>query len=318
MPGALERIERTYDETTSVVGAEFFRRLRDYWELVTTDDKMCRGVREIEVDSEAVNVEFARLDDILVGELRACRDDLVSIDQGTDDSSAERPKILSLEYGTEVAAWRMTLANFDSISGGGQNDIEADGLNDGKSQMLCKILRKKIWYLMYTEDTTRRKDAPPELDGLWDRVVAIDTRQDDAHRELERQLQSLGFLALMSMRVLMTYLQGPPDEDPRNTAVGRWITPILKEAGEPSLLREAVRPVEAVGPIGDLEKAAVAAHEPGARENLRTVQRALESRLEPTGPFAPWIRLWEKDKVAVIGVVTGIVGVVVGVVGVVA
>lgn len=288
-----DHLEDAYADAKGVEGAEFFRCLNDYWELLTTDERIQHALAGMESDAAQAREAFTRLDDELVGDLKRCRRELVALERSVDDSGAKRPRFPNLEYGAELAVWRMTLANFDAICGGNMKDLEAHGPNGGRSQMLCAILRAKLQSL--PDGPVTSKTPRPDLSDLWDRVVDIDNRQQDAYRQLERQRDSIGFLSLVSLQVLMSPVRGSSGTED-DTALREWVQKRLDHDGPLSGLREVMDPPQAGLPLSERADDAAAAFEPDAKENLRRVHRRLQRRLEPKGILAPVQRMNSKER----------------------
>jgi hypothetical protein len=166
-----DRLERAYREVLDASGANFFRRLRDYQDVLTSDKMIRQAVAALREEAEAADENFVQADQGFVEELQALREELVQRAPHADDSGTPKPQVGGQPApirSAEAHEWAYTLANFDAIIDDSDSKvIIRQDLDHGRAGMLCAILDAKLTELRYPQ----QHPAP-----------AVMTRTDDDQR----------------------------------------------------------------------------------------------------------------------------------------
>jgi hypothetical protein len=278
---AEERLEAAYSEVLAASGPDFFRRLRDYVQLLDTDRKIRRAVKKLREDVEDAEAAFAEKDDGFVSELVPIRRALAEREPKADDSTEPRPPYNPGDRASAEASheWIWTLANFDAIANGRDDKIiERDGLDGSRSRMLVAILRSKLHDLVIPFN--ERLAPRPDLRDLYDDMNEIGGREVAAHRRLEQFGEDSGILGLLHLERVAAHL-APQDHQPMRTPEQK--RQVLEQRiieYDLGYLREAMRPKEGRGSLSADAQNAVGRHEAECRAELDRLHRPLKRRLE--------------------------------------
>jgi hypothetical protein len=91
MASSLERLGQARGDVLAASGPDFFRRLREYFELLEGDKKIKAAVGQLEKDFEDAEAEFVRRDEAFVRILVSIRQKLVKQEPKVNDADATRP-----------------------------------------------------------------------------------------------------------------------------------------------------------------------------------------------------------------------------------
>jgi hypothetical protein len=278
---AAEQLEKAYSEVRAANGPDFFRRLRDYIQLLKTDKKIRAAVKQLRQEVEEAEADFDREDDGFVAELVSVRQALAKREPKVDDSAAPRPAYDPVRRANAEAVhgWIWTLSNFDAIVDGREDRvIERDGLDASRSRMLVAILRAKLYDLVIPFNGS---PAPrPDLRDLYDDMNEIGGREVAAHRRLEQFGEESGILGLLHLERIAAALDPKPPQPMRTPEEKRQVLKQALVEYDLAYLREAIRPKEGRGSLDAKAQQAVDRHEAECRTELERLHRPLKKRLD--------------------------------------
>lgn len=142
-------------------GQAFFRRLDEYLVLLRENRRIERAVKGLSVEVEEAERKYAEEDEELVREFVALRDDLVGLaPEAGRDAAAEYPgrrEPFDPAEADRWRAWSFTLANFDAIATGREEQMIEEREGDrSRSRALGEILNAKVYELQYPDDPNGR------------------------------------------------------------------------------------------------------------------------------------------------------------------
>lgn len=276
-----ERLEAAYADVLGASGPDFFRSLRDYVDLLSTDKKIKKAVEQLRSDVKEAEAGFVREDDAFVSKLVPIRKALTERAPEADDSDQTRPAYNPADRVSAEAtgSWTWTLANFDAIVDGREDKIiEKDGLDGSRSRMLVAILRAKLHDLVIPFN---EKPAPrTDLRDLYDDMNEIGRQEVATHRRLEGIGEESGILGLLHLEHVVAHLDPKPALSLRTPEDKRQAIEQALIESDLAYLREAMRPREARGSLSRDAQKAVDRHEDQCRAELGRLHRPLKKRLE--------------------------------------
>jgi hypothetical protein len=281
MASSLERLEQARGDVLAASGPDFFRRLREYFELLEGDKKIKAAVGQLEKDFEDAEAEFVKRDEAFVRILVSIRQKLVEQEPKVNDADATRPDrdVADRASSERFHNWIWTLANFDAIVAEADNRIiEKDGLDGSRSRMLVAILNAKLHDLVIPFN---ERPAPrPDLRSLYDEMNDIGHQEIAAFRQLEQVGEDSGRYALARLARIIVHLDPRPERPGKTPAEKREFLEKALLEGHYFYLREALRPKEARGSLDEKAQESLDRHERDCRIELDRLHRPLKKRLE--------------------------------------
>ncbi len=320
VPSPLDRLERTYADADAASGPDFFRRLRDYKRLTDADDTIRAAAERVKAEVEAAAERLETEDEEVIRDLIRYRRELVERAPEVDDSRRPRPagSLADLEARRKLEEWVWTLSNFDAIAADAADKlVQRRNLDGTRARMLGEILNAKLYNLEYPEPTRRVVGQRRDLDDLYEAVNAARARHTAAQQHLEEVTQSSGFLPLRRVAWVVSYLEPrePTQASTEDEERERAEAVLLELSGDFHHLREAVRPVEARGPLDSDAQQALQRHETESKKDLADLHRSLRQRVEEieieTAPKG-WKTLDTTQKIQVAALAVAVLGIVVG------
>lgn len=290
MATSIDRLDGVHGALVAASGRQFFQRLRDYGDVLNGDRKIKRAIRRIRRQANQANKRFLRKDKKFRKELRGYRKEFVAAAPDADDSGQPRPA----HSGTpappasfEGHEWSNTLANFDAVDREtADHIIQRQGLDSSQSGTMAAIMATKVTYTRFPMRekngvlTQEKADQRPDLDDLHRWVKDVRDRQHHAYLEMEKTLESSGYIGLA--RIDTTVKELDPTYRPMVTDKEREVAfsaALQDVSGQFHILRQAVRPAEVQNPLSKSEEEALKYHEERVREAVERFEGPLRVRL---------------------------------------
>ena len=276
-------------------GQAFFRRLGEYLGLLQENRRIERVVKALSAEVQEAERKYAEGDEELAREFVALRDDLVKLaPEAGEDADAEYPGRREPFDPAEAERWRawsFTLANFDAIAAGQENQMIEEREGDrSRSRVLGEILNAKVYNLQYPDDPNRKVRA--DLDDLRTRLNHLRDRQTAAQLRVEAVAESTGHIALLNLEHVISHTapREPRPEAPRGSdehAV--WINEVFAESISGfAYLRELMRPAELRGSLEPKAMEAIGRIEGKCKDALERLHPPLRQRLERKRFLPAW------------------------------
>ena len=264
MATPLEQLERAYTAAMNAEGQAFFRRLGEYLDLLNENRRIERVAEDLSAEVREAERNYAEEDEGLVREFAALRDDLVEIaPEAAADADAEYPgqrEPFDPAQAQRWRAWSFTLANFDAIVAGRDDQmLEAREGDRSRSRALGEILNAKIFNLQFPNDPNHK--VRDDLDDLRTKLNHLRDRQAAAQLRVEAVAESTGHIALLNLEHVMSHTV--PREPRPEAPVGSdehtiWINEVFEEGVAGFVhLRALMRPRELRGALGQEAMTAV-------------------------------------------------------------
>lgn len=289
-------------------GQAFFRRLGEYLGLLHQNRRIGRVVKALSAEVQEAERKYAEGDEELARELVALRDDLVELaPEAGEDADAEYPGRREPFDPAEAERWRewsFTLANFDAIATGQENQMLEEREGDrSRSRALGEILNAKVYNLQYPDDPNRKVRA--DLDSLRTRLNHLRDRQTAAQLRVEAVAESTGHIALLNLEHVTSHTapREPRPEAPRGSDEHTiWINEVFAESISGfAHLRELMRPSELRGSLGQNALEAIGRIEGTCRDALERLHPPLRQRLEGKRFLPAWGDFTRNEKIGIIG-----------------
>lgn len=285
MATTLEQLNRARADLLDAEGLDFLRRFVAYVDLIETDTVISGELSKIRQEVEKADTEHTEQDARWTERLVGLRNRLAKEEPEADDSSLPWPgpyDAFDSESANAFHHYEFTLANFDAVAEDRDEKIlNPTDLDSSRAQMLVKILKAKLYDLVFPFN---ERPAPrPDLMPLWDEMNEIAHEEQNAYRRVERLADENGYFALMRIERSVTHFR-PRESKPLKSSDER--RDVLEEAlkeGPYVRLHDALRPVEARGPLDPEERKALESVEKEIREQVERLHRPLAQRLSLSG-----------------------------------
>jgi hypothetical protein len=304
----LEQLDRAYEAAMNAEGQAFFRRLGEYLGLLRENRRIARAVKGLSVEVEEAERKYAEEDKERVRKFVALRDDLVGLaPEAGRDVAAEYPgrrEPFDPAEADRWRAWSFTLANFDAIAAGREEQMIEEREGDrSRSRALGEILNAKVYELQYPDDPNRKVRA--DLDDLRTRLNHLRDREKAAQLRVEAVFESTGHIALLNLEHVMSHAapREPRPEAPHGSDEhAAWINEVFAESISGfAHLRELMRPSELRGSLEPTAMATIGRIEGKCRDALERLHPPLRRRLEGKRFLPVWGDFTRNGKIGIIG-----------------
>lgn len=309
----LEQLNGAYEAAMNAEGQAFFRRLDEYLGLLHENRRIERVVKALSSEVQDAERKYAEEDEALVREFVALRDDLVGLaPEAGRDADAEYPGRREPFDPAEAQRWRawsFTLANFDAIATGREEQMIEEREGDrSRSRALGEILNAKVYELQHPDDPNRKVRA--DLDDLRTRLNHLRDRQNAAQLRVEAVFESTGRIALLSLEHVMSHAapREPRPEAPRGSdEYTVWINEVFAESISGfAHLRELMRPSELRCSLEPNAMEAIGRIEGKCRDALERLHPPLRRRLEGKRFLPAWGDFTRNEKIGIIAIVVAV------------